>query len=70
MNWFEWIFDGIGTELIGIAIGLIIGGFGGGAIGYKIGIKNRIKQKQKAKNNANQAQIGSVTITSGSKEGK
>ncbi len=56
----EWIFDGIGTELLSIAIGLIIGGFGGGAIGYKIG--NKANQKQKAKNNANQMQIGNVTI--------
>ena len=40
----EWIFDGIGTELISLLIGAVIGG----AAGYKIGSKNRSKQKQKA----------------------
>lgn len=70
MNWFEWVFDGIGTELLGIVIGLIIGSFGGGAIGYKIGVKNKIKQKQKAKNNARQVQIGSITITNGKEDSK
>lgn len=70
MDWFEWVFDGIGTELLGVAIGLIIGGLGGGTIGYKIGIKNKIKQKQKAKNNANQTQMGSVTITNRNEDSK
>lgn len=34
----EWIFDGIGTEIISLLIGLA----GGGAIGYRIGIRNKI----------------------------
>ena len=33
----EWIFDGIGTEIISLLIGLA----GGGAIGYRIGIRNK-----------------------------
>ena len=39
----EWIFDGIGTEIISLLIGLA----GGGAIGYRIGIRNKIFQHQK-----------------------
>lgn len=48
----EWIFDGIGTELIGLVIGAIVTGI----VGYKICIKNRSKQVQKATNNAQQNQ--------------
>ena len=56
----EWMFDGIGTELISTVIGLLIGAFGGGAVGYKIGSKNKIKQNQNAGDNSKQIQIGSV----------
>lgn len=52
----EWIFDGIGTEIIGIVISLIIGALGGGAVGYKIGIKRTAKQKQLAGDDAEQKQ--------------
>lgn len=48
----EWIFSGIGTEILSF----IIGAFGGGIVGYKIGISNKAKQEQKAKtvlNNSN-----------------
>ena len=50
----EWLFDGLGTMLIG----LIIGGAGGSTIGYRIGLKKNIRQKQKAGNNATQTQVG------------
>lgn len=50
----EWIFDGIGTELISLIVGILFGG----TAGYKIGSKN--KQKQKAGDNSKQMQIGSV----------
>lgn len=56
MEGLDWIFDGIGTELIS----LIIGAAFGGAAGYKIGTKNKIKQNQKAGDNSKQVQIGSV----------
>lgn len=56
----EWIFDGIGTELIGAAIGLIVGALGGGTVGYKIGSKHRVTQNQTAGDNSKQTQIGSV----------
>ena len=52
----DWIFDGIGTEIIGNIISLIIGGLGGGLVGYKIAIKKVTKQKQKAGNNSEQSQ--------------
>lgn len=50
----KWIFEGIGT--------LIIGTFIGGAVGYKIGVKNKIKQTQKAGDNSTQSQVGSNTV--------
>lgn len=56
----EWVFDGIGTELIGTVIGLIIGACGGGAVGYKIGSKHKVTQNQNAGDNSKQTQIGSV----------
>lgn len=52
----EWLFDGIGTELVGIVISFIIGAIGGGTIGHKIGIKQTAKQKQIAGDNAQQTQ--------------
>lgn len=60
----EWVFDGIGTELIGFIIGTITGGFAG----YKIGVKNRSKQIQKAKDNADQKQLFRTKITGDSKD--
>lgn len=56
----EWIFDGIGSTIIGTILGLIVGGVAGGFIGYKIAIKNKTKQNQKARDNSNQQQIGNV----------
>lgn len=58
----EWIFDGIGSTIIGTVLGLIVGGAAGGFVGYKVAIKNKVKQSQKAKDNANQVQIGSNTV--------
>lgn len=56
----NWIFEGIGTEIISLLIGLIFGG----VVGYKIGIHNKIKQSQKAGNNSTQTQIGSINYGS------
>ena len=56
--WYEWFFEGIGTEIISLIIGLLIGGISG----YRIGVKNSTKQKQKAGKNSTLNQIGSVTI--------
>lgn len=57
----DWIFSGIGTEIISAIIGVIIGGVGG----YKIGVRNRIKQVQKAGNNSNLSQTGSIINNNG-----
>ena len=35
MDWINWVFDGIGTQIVGIIAGLIIGAIGGGAVGYR-----------------------------------
>lgn len=56
----EWIFSGIGTEVLVGTISLIVGAIGGGAVGYRIGSKNKINQSQNAGNNSQQKQIGSV----------
>jgi hypothetical protein len=53
MEAIEWIFDGIGTLLIG----LLIGAGGGGLIGWRIGVSSR-RQSQRAGRNANQTQVG------------
>lgn len=55
MECLKWVFDGIGTQMLGLIVGLIMGGLGGGAIGYKLAVKNKTKQKQKARDNANHA---------------
>lgn len=55
----EWIFDGIGTEIISALLGLLIGGGAGYGIGVVI-TKNKIKQSQKAGDNASQVQIGQM----------
>lgn len=59
----EWIFDGIGTEIISLLIGLA----GGGAIGYRIGIRNKISQHQKGRDQAKQVQIGNIINNGNSK---
>lgn len=61
----EWVFDGIGTELISLFVGCLTGG----VIGYKIGIKNKISQHQKWRDNVNQVQIGSV-VNNGNSESR
>lgn len=62
MGWINWVFDGIGSQIVGIIVGLLLGGTGGIFTGYHIGIKNKTKQLQKAKNNATQEQIGNINI--------
>ena len=47
-----WIFDGIGTEIVGLVLGTVLGGFAG----YKIGIHKKGKQLQIAKAASKQRQ--------------
>lgn len=59
METVQWIFDGIGSQIVGLLLGLLIGG----ASGYGIAIrktKTNIKQSQKAGDNANQQQAGVI----------
>ena len=62
MEWLKGLLDAIGSEIISAIVGLIVGSLGGGAIGYHISNKDIIKQKQQASDNANQTQIGNVTV--------
>lgn len=64
MENYEWIFDGIGTELISLAVGAIAGCFAG----YKIAVRNIGKQRQKAKFGAKQRQ--ELTIDNDATDGK
>lgn len=54
----EWIFDGIGTELIGLAIGTLLGG----VAGYNIGVRSKSKQTQKAGDGAHQQQTYNIRV--------
>lgn len=62
----EWIFDGIGTEIVGLLISLIIGAITGGVVVYKIGVKNTTKQVQKAHDKSKQEQIIRVNMDNNS----
>ena len=52
MEWFQWVFEGFGTEILSAAIGLVVGGIGG----FVIGRVAKGKQIQKAGNEAKQQQ--------------
>ena len=56
MELLEWIYDGIGTEIVSIVISLIIGAIGGGTVGYKVAIKKTLSQKQSAGDGSEQRQ--------------
>ena len=59
MEWYSWVFDGIGTAIVSAILGLVLGGIGG----FAIGRKSKSKQIQKANNNANQRQSADVDNT-------
>lgn len=63
--WYEWFFDGIGTEIVGIIIGLVIGG----TVIYKFVTRNKSKQKQIAGDKSKQHQEFEVEIDA-QEEGK
>lgn len=52
MKWIEWVFSGIGTQILSFIVGTIIG--------YKVGVKNSFRQMQKAGDNAKQIQVGKI----------
>ena len=55
-EWVNWVFEGIGTEIIAAIIGMIIGGIGG----FAIGKHTTSKQKQKAGDSSKQTQAFTV----------
>ena len=50
--WYEWFFDGFGTEIVSLVIGMVIG-----VVGDKVYMKNRNKQSQKSGDNSKQIQL-------------
>ena len=61
MEWYEWVFDGIGTTVIGAICSFI---------GYKAAIKKISKQSQIAKDDATQKQEMVIENTDGDKNVK
>lgn len=49
----DWLFDGLGTMLLGLLLGGGVGGF----VGHKIGV-NSVKQTQTAGKRSRQTQVG------------
>ena len=47
MKWYEWVFDGVGTAIIGLISGLI---------SYKAAVKKMSRQYQQAGNDSKQKQ--------------
>lgn len=66
METIRWIFDGIGSQIVGLIIGALIGGLSGYGIA-KHKFKVKIKQSQKAKDNAIQQQAGFINNNYGTK---
>ena len=53
----EWIFSGIGTQILSAVVSFIIGAF----TGYRVGVrKSSLMQIQKAGNNSTQSQVGKI----------
>ena len=58
MEWYEWVFDGIGTTIIGTICSFI---------GYKAAVKKMSKQSQIARDDSQQKQEMFVDDTGGDK---
>lgn len=58
MEWYEWVFDGIGTTVIGAICSFI---------GYKAAVKKIGKQSQTAENDSKQKQEMVIENTDGEK---
>lgn len=57
MKSIEWIFSGIGTQILSAVVSFIIGVF----TGYKVGArKSSLMQIQKAGDNSTQSQVGKI----------
>ena len=53
----EWVFDGIGTQIIVGVVSLLVGGAAGSGITYRR-MSRRLSQRQHAGDNASQMQVG------------
>lgn len=60
MNNLQWIFDGIGTEILSLIIGIVIG-----VVGDRFILKSRNKQTQRAGRNSTQMQASVTGSTTG-----
>lgn len=49
----SWLFDGLGTLLIGLVVGV----GAGGTVGYRVGVRS-VRQSQRAGDDARQTQVG------------
>ncbi|MCM1024250.1 MAG: hypothetical protein NC395_09350 [Prevotella sp.] len=56
-EWIQWVFSGLGTELVSLAIGAILGGIVGVRIGKH---KRKLHQIQKAGKESEQYQKGTL----------
>ncbi len=56
MDNLQWMFSGIGVEIIKVLAGAIIGG----GVGYVVGVRRKISQSQIAADNAKQDQKANV----------
>lgn len=57
----EWIFSGIGTQILFSVLSFLIGG----VVGYRIGISNKNKQSQTAGKGSTQNMTNTHTLTIG-----
>ena len=64
MEIIQWLFEGLGTEIVSLLLGGLVGGFAG----YKLACVNIIKQKQRAGENAKQEQEIEVACNTDNKE--
>lgn len=66
-EWIQWVFDGLGTELVSLAIGGILGGI----VGFRIGKhKRKMHQVQEAGIESEQYQKGTFRKKSNDAESK
>lgn len=54
----EWIFSGIGSNLLTCIISVLIGA----AAGFRLGVRQKARQRQQAGDHATQTQVGNINI--------
>ena len=66
MGWYEWAFDGVGTQIIEFLLGLLVIG----GVGYKCITRKRGVQEQTARDGAKQKQVIEIEARDDIKEGE